>query len=130
MLESDGGSHFWQSLVNVNDIFQGIAKRVVGDGAKTLVSGDKWMGDMSLAESFPRLYGLAFNKNATVKQILDDGLDEIEFIRTLHGETVDQWEEVRHKVSTFEYRETQERVEWPLNSKKIKFLGQGSLPLA
>jgi hypothetical protein len=40
-----GCSHFWQSLMSVNDIFQQHSERVMLGGEKTLFWEDKWVNN-------------------------------------------------------------------------------------
>jgi hypothetical protein len=55
-----GCSHFWQSLMSVNDIFQQHRERVMLGGEKTLFWEDKWVNNAPLSVQFPRLYQLSF----------------------------------------------------------------------
>ncbi|XP_010236662.1 uncharacterized protein LOC104584189 [Brachypodium distachyon] len=61
-----GESHFWQSVMGVNQIFQNCTQRIVGDGAKTQFWED----------------------------VKDKGTDFIKFRRTMYGETEDCWQEI------------------------------------
>jgi hypothetical protein len=53
-------SHFWQSLMSVNDIFQQYSERVMLGGEKTLFWKDNWVNNAPLSVQFPRLYQLSF----------------------------------------------------------------------
>ena len=82
----DGASHFWQGLMKVRELFLSLTRRVVGDGAKTLFWEDVWPGDKKVAELFPRLYNISFDKMITVKKAKSFGWASFTFRRTLHGE--------------------------------------------
>jgi hypothetical protein len=68
-----GCSHFWQSLLSVNDIFQQFSERVMVNGEKTLFWEDKWVNNAPLVVQFPRLYQLSFQKGFTVKNQKQQG---------------------------------------------------------
>jgi hypothetical protein len=51
-----------------------------------------------LSVQFPRLYQLSFQKGFTVRNLKQQGWDMIQFIRTLFGETLQQWEELKNMV--------------------------------
>lgn len=65
------------------------------DRAKTIFLEDAWIGDRSSANLFPRLYTLKFTKMVCVQYVKAEGFEVIQFIRTLHGETAAQWEELK-----------------------------------
>jgi hypothetical protein len=51
-----GCSHFWQSLLSVNAIFEQYSERVMHNGEKTLFWVDKWVNDSPLAVQLLKLY--------------------------------------------------------------------------
>jgi hypothetical protein len=61
-ISGPGCSHFWQGLMNINDIFQQYSERVMFGGEKTMFLEDKWVNDAPLVVQFPRLYNLSFQK--------------------------------------------------------------------
>lgn len=101
----------------MNHIFQSLATRVIGNGVKTLFREDRWLGEKSLADRYPRLYNLTFSKKPTVQEVRTAGIDSIVFRRVLHDETDVQWDEVLKLVAEVEIREDQDRVRWHLNNK-------------
>lgn len=83
--KGSGGSHFWQSLMGVNEIFQQFTIRKIGDGAKTQFWEDVCLNGSALACQFPRLYRITFTKHVTVKEVKEKGMAWIQFRRTLYG---------------------------------------------
>lgn len=119
-MDGDEISYLWIRKyigISVNHTFQAVTKRVVGNGAKTLFWEDKWLGDKSLAESFPSLYSIAVTKNVTVQFLMRSGLDMIVFRRILYGEALEQWENLRYLVPEHEFSECQDKVTWSLNGR-------------
>jgi hypothetical protein len=51
-----------------------------------------------LLVQFPRLYQLSFQKGFIVRNLKQQGWDMIQFRRTLFGETLQQWEELKNMV--------------------------------
>lgn len=90
--------------------------RVVGNGRKTRFWEDKWLGDKSLAELYPRLYNLSFSKNITVENVLVGGWYKIQLRRTLCGETMVMWESIKSKCAGVKLSETEDGITWMLNS--------------
>ena len=76
-----GCSHFWQSLLGVNNIFQQFAVRKINNGAKTMFWEDVWVNDSPLALQFPGLSALTFTKMVTVKKVKDEGWEIFRFKR-------------------------------------------------
>lgn len=68
------------------------------------------MGKTALADSFPRLYCIANQKNVTVQEVLSKGISSIEFRRTLHDATAQQWNELVDEVSGVELKDEKDRM--------------------
>jgi hypothetical protein len=92
------GSHFWQSLLSVDDIFQQYRQRVMHEGEKALFWEDKWVNNTPRSIQFPRLYHLSFQKGFIVRKLKQEGWDMIKYRRTLFGETLQQLEEFKTLV--------------------------------
>lgn len=104
--------------MKVKDLFVKLTRRVVGDGARTLFWEDIWLGKRKLAEVYPRLYDISFDKMKTVKQIVAKGWDNVDFRRSIHGDYLRQWREVKGIVDRINLTEDKDRVEWLLSDKK------------
>lgn len=106
--ESQG--HFWCSYQEES-----------WNGARTLFWEDVWFGKRKLAEVFPRLYDITFSRMVTVRKVVGEGCDSVTFRRTLHGETLAQWEEMKSLVGGVVLNEDNDKLIWILN-KKNKFV--------
>ena len=49
LTDGASGSHFWQGLMKFRDSYLSASSRVVGDGAKTLIWEDVWLGNKILS---------------------------------------------------------------------------------
>jgi hypothetical protein len=79
-----GCSNLWQGLMGVNDTFKQFAEKKMNDGRKTLLWKGCWM-DVPLSLKFPRLYGLTFDKEITMRRIKEDDWGYVTFRRLFHG---------------------------------------------
>jgi hypothetical protein len=131
-----GCSHFWQSLLSVNDIFQQFSEKIMVNGEKNLFWEDKWVNNAPLAVQFPRLYQLSFQKGFTVKVLKQQGWSMIQFTRTLLGDTLQQWHALKNMVDEIQLSEGKNRVKWKIGSSgqfRVKDLyhqmrAEGSFP--
>jgi hypothetical protein len=62
---------------------------------KTLFWIDKWVNSSPLSIHFPKLYHLTFQKEITVSKVKNEGWGVVRFRRTLYGDTLQQWEEMK-----------------------------------
>lgn len=62
-------------------------------------------------------YNLAFTKYVAVQVVMRSGLDVIALRRILCGETLEQWENLRHLVAEHEFIDCQDKVTWSHNGK-------------
>jgi hypothetical protein len=65
----DRGSFWWKDLLNLYDIYRGIAKCIVGDGSTVLFWSDIW-NDHLLQDKCPRLFSFAKDKLISVARFL------------------------------------------------------------
>lgn len=84
--------------MGVNNIFQKLSERTIGDGGKTLFSEDSWVINSPLAVQFPRLYQITFSKNVRVQKVLEGRFDTIQLWRTLLDDTA-KAVDLQHMVS-------------------------------
>jgi hypothetical protein len=57
----------------------------VVDGAKKSFWEDQLIGSSCLAKAFPRLFLVSMNRNVTVKEIFDVGVERLRFRRAMVG---------------------------------------------
>jgi hypothetical protein len=73
---------------------------------------DQWV---TITE-FPRLYNVTFTKFITVSRIEDEGWGVVRFRRTLHGETAEQWTNLKNLVYAFQLNDEPDRLNWTTRS--------------
>lgn len=56
---------------------------------------DWWIGPKSLKHSFSRLYNICFDKNKSVKNILDNGIENMRFRKTLMRDSLKLWNHIK-----------------------------------
>lgn len=56
----------WKNIKKGCEIFSGFTRFVVGDGTRTRFWHDVWCRDTVLKEAFPVLFGIAWEKDASV----------------------------------------------------------------
>jgi hypothetical protein len=57
---------------------------------------DNWLGDFTLAASFPRLFAISLNPNIIVRKAFDEGLGNMAFRRALVGIKQSMWADLRN----------------------------------
>jgi hypothetical protein len=67
------GDH-WQVLRSLLPLYRAITTVQLGDGRTSSFWFDVWMGDEALADSYPALFSHCNKKEATVHELLSDGL--------------------------------------------------------
>jgi hypothetical protein len=102
--------------MSVNNIFQHHCERITKNGKKTLFWTDSWVNDSPLASQFPRLFHITFQKEITLFKVKGEGWGSIRFRRTLYGETLQQWEELKRLVDEVSLFEETDRVKWKIGS--------------
>jgi hypothetical protein len=124
--------------MNVNPIFQQHYERITKHGKKTLSWTDKWVNNSSLSAQFHGLYLLTFQKEITMSKVNNEGRDVIRFRRTLYGETLQQWKEMKVIVDGVQLSDGDGayKVKWKIGSSgnfRVKDLylqlrAEGSFP--
>ncbi|PNT69431.1 hypothetical protein BRADI_3g55256v3, partial [Brachypodium distachyon] len=112
-----GGSHFWSGLLRVRNVFLSFCRRIVGNGKRTRFWEDEWWGRCSFAVKFPRLYNLTFSSEISVHTVFPEGWSSIRFRRTLVGETLTQWEELKQGCNLVSLNSGRDKLYWKLGSK-------------
>jgi hypothetical protein len=62
------------------------------------------------------LYQLFFQKGFAVKNLKQQGWNRIQFKRTLFGETLQQWEELKEMVDRVQLTEGRDKVKWKIGT--------------
>lgn len=95
VVHRQGDSHFWSGILHVRVVFFSFCRRLVGNGKRTRFWEDEWWGVKPLARQFPRLFNLTFSTGIFVYTVFTEGWGSIRFRRTLVGETLKQWEDLK-----------------------------------
>jgi hypothetical protein len=90
-----GDSHFWQGLMDVKRLFWPCTKIKVGDGQRCRFWEDVWLGENSLANTFPRLYSISLDQHITVHQVFAAGISNLRFRRAIVGEKLVHWDNLK-----------------------------------
>jgi hypothetical protein len=110
----NGDSHFWQGLLEVKTLFLNCCKFQIGDGRSVSLWEDNWMGDFTLASSFPRLFAISLTPNITVRKAFDKGLGNMSFRRASVGAKQGMWADLRKLCESFMFSEGQDTLCWLL----------------
>lgn len=86
---------------------------------------DTCVGSVPFAQKYRRLYDMTFSKNITVAEVINGGWDRIVFRRTLWGDTLSLWENLRRECCNVTL--TNERESEMASDKKCKFYCDFSL---
>jgi hypothetical protein len=110
----NGDSHFWQGLLEVKTFFLNCCKFQIGDGRSVSFWEDNWLGDFTLAASFPRLFAICLTPNITVRKAFDEGLGNMAFRRALVGAKQGMWADLRKLCEAVTFSEGQDTLCWLL----------------
>jgi hypothetical protein len=91
----------------------------IGNGENARFWEDRWVNDRALKDDFPRSYNLCFDKNKSVKYMFDKGLGNVNFRRTLYGDSLEQWEHIKDSRSGVVLSGDRDRIFWTLDKKGI-----------
>jgi hypothetical protein len=68
--QKQGDYHFWKKDIEFERYFYSHCKIIVGNGRKTSFWKNSWTGDYPLADKFPCLFDLAYDKDILVNKVL------------------------------------------------------------
>lgn len=91
----------------------------VGNGESIRFWEDRWLGDKSLKENFPRLYNLCFDKSKSIKQISDKGLEAVQFRRTLYTDSLELWNHIKECCAQVVLSTQRDTIKWTLSKNGI-----------
>lgn len=106
-------------MIKHKDHFLAWCKFEVGNGKDVRFWEDWWIGDKTLKHSFPRLYGLCFDKNKSIAEVFRKGLASLSFRRTLYGDSLELWGHVREACEGVMLNQDRDRIKWSLNKNGI-----------
>lgn len=89
-----------------------------GDGCSVRFWEDVWVDDKPLKDEYRGLYLLSFDHNITVAEALQKGWGGFKFRRTLYGDSLGQWKNLKLRCEEIEMRSGKDQVEWSLTGDK------------
>jgi hypothetical protein len=69
--------------MEIKHLFWKCCRVHVGDERKTSFWEDHWIDTSFLAQIFPRLFSVSMNKNVTVQNVFDKGVNGLRFRRAM-----------------------------------------------
>jgi hypothetical protein len=114
-----GDSPFWKGLLKVKEDFFDRGSFEVGNGENTRFWEDKWLGDKSLAQQYPSLYGVVQCKQVTVASVLGQNPLGIEFRRSLTGFRWERWLHLVSRLMDVSLSSEQDKFVWSLTTSGV-----------
>ena len=105
-----GDSQFQRELLKHKDHFTSLSKFQIGNGGNTRFWEDLWIGSAPLCMSFPRLYNVCFDKQKTVREIFEKGIDNMRFRRTLIGDSRELWDHIKEACSSVVLKDENDKI--------------------
>ena len=99
VVKKSGDSHFWQGLMEIKHLFWSYCRIDLGNGEKTSLWEDHWIGDKYLSKTFSRLFDTSLNKKISVKTAVEMGFTNLKFRRALVGVIQEQWVQMRDMLA-------------------------------
>ena len=88
----------------------------MGKGTKVNFWTDRWCGNATLSQSFPQLYALAVQRNATVNEVWDSNFGQggwnLRFSRGFNDWELDLIGELFHMLRDFRISSKEDSVLW------------------
>lgn len=102
-------------LMEIKDLFLSFCKKTVGNGKNILFWEDCWLGSKPLNLQFPDLYDLTFSKKITLAKVKNLGWDCIKFKRTLYGDRLKTWGDIKKSCEALKSDDRNEdTIRWTL----------------
>lgn len=93
-------------------------KEKIGDGKNTRFCEDWWVGNKPLKEPNPGLYFVSHNDNISVAEAIEIGWDNFSFRRTLYGENLDLWNNLKERCEEITMYGGKDEVRWMLTADR------------
>ncbi|WVZ96861.1 LOW QUALITY PROTEIN: hypothetical protein U9M48_042444 [Paspalum notatum var. saurae] len=111
-IKKPGVFHFWAGLMEVKQDFLSLVSFYIGDGS---FLEDTWCGNQPLKLSYPSLFNVVTNKDATVADVMSSSPLNISFRRGLYGDRLRAWFELVGRIMNQELRGGKDVFRWDLN---------------
>jgi hypothetical protein len=90
---------------------------IVGNGRKTSFWKNSWIGDYLLANKFPVLFDLAFDKDISVNKVLSSNFEALFFRRRIIGNLQVMYEGLLGCCNNQILSDEEDRIVWLLGNK-------------
>jgi hypothetical protein len=110
-------SHFWKKILSLRYKFYKYCKVVVGNGMKTSFWKSSWIGDLPLADKFPILFDLAYDKDISVNKVLSSNFEVLSFRRRIIGNLSVMFEELLGCCNNHSLSDQDDIIVWCLGKK-------------
>ena len=103
--------------MKIRDLFYSFCRRKIGDGKKTRFWEDPWVTNIPFSLKFMNLYSICETIEVTVHQVFTSRWQILKFRRTLSGETLQMWEELKNVCADVSLRDHPDTLIWKLDPK-------------
>jgi hypothetical protein len=110
-------SQFWKKILSLREVFFRYCKVVVGNGSKTSLWKNLWIGDCPLADKFPVLFDLVFDKDISVNKVLSSNFAAFCFRRRIVDNLQVLYEDLVGFCIHHDLTDQEDRVVWRIGSK-------------
>lgn len=114
-----GGSQFWKGLHKVKHLFKWGAIHNVESGKQTKFWSDVWLGEVPIKISYPELFEISSEPEATVAEVNKEGVWLIYFRRALTSEQMRMWEHLTDRLMEINLTDERDKVSWALEKNRI-----------
>ncbi|WVZ60787.1 LOW QUALITY PROTEIN: hypothetical protein U9M48_010767 [Paspalum notatum var. saurae] len=112
-----GDSPVWGDLLKVKEYYLQGRGIIVGNGDKTLLWHDIWLGDIPLCDKFPMLYAICDSRQINIKEVLACNL-QIRFSRWLYPELRTQWNRICDLLGNINGQNGGDTIIWRWGQRK------------
>lgn len=113
-----GGSQFWRGLHDCGDILKKLVEKEVEGGNQTLFWEDVWLKKVPIKTSFPALYAVSRQQQATVNEVWNGGSWDLDFRRNLSDQDRINLGVLQNDLRKVVLTEDRDKVVWPHDNKK------------
>jgi hypothetical protein len=108
---------FGKKCLSLREVFFRYCKVIVGNGSKTSFWKNLWIGDCPLADKFPVLFDLVFDKDISVNKDLSSNFEALSFRRRIVGNLQVLYEDLVGFCINQNLTDQEDRMVWRLGSK-------------
>jgi hypothetical protein len=110
-------SHFWKGLLSVRDKYYNYCKKNIGDGKSSSFWKNIWCGNVKLADKYPNLFEVAYDKDITVHKVISSNFQMLTFRRRLIGDLGEAYSDLMEHCSQVLLSDNDDSSKWLLGCK-------------